>query len=86
MINAYADRKKRRSIMRKLLPLITLSCVMAIGAGSANAAALTSAVQSLKTPQTSVIDKVCHHRYYGGYGYYRPYGFYRPYYGYRWWG
>jgi hypothetical protein len=71
--------------MRKLLSLIALSCVMAIGAGlsvsSANAATLTSAVHSLKAEQTSVAEKAYYHRYYhrgyyhrryyGGYGYHR---------------
>ena len=54
--------------MRKMLSLITLSCVMAIGAGvsvsSANAATLTSAVQSLKAQQTSVVEKAYYRRYY----------------------
>ena len=53
--------------MRKMLSLITLSCVMAIGAGvsvsSANAATLTSAVQSLKAQQTSVVEKAYYRRY-----------------------
>ena len=53
--------------MRKLLSLIALFCVMAIGAGvsvsSANAATLTSAVQSLKAQQTSVVEKAYYRRY-----------------------
>ena len=74
--------------MRKLLSLIALFCVMAIGAGvsvsSANAATLTSAVQSLKAQQTGVAEKAYyrrgyhrgyyHRRYYGGY-YHRGYGY-----------
>ena len=74
--------------MRKLLSLIALFCVMAIGAGvsvsSANAATLTSAVQSLKAQQTGVAEKAYyrrgyhrgyyHRRYYRGY-YHRGYGY-----------
>ena len=58
--------------MRKLLSLIMLSCVMAIGAGvsvsSANAAQLTSVVHSLKVEQTNVVEKAYYHR-----GYHRGY-------------
>ena len=57
--------------MRKLLSLIALFCVMAIGAGvsvsSANAATLTSAVQSLKAQQTGVAEKAYYRR-----GIYQP--------------
>ena len=57
--------------MRKLLSLIALFCVMAIGAGvsvsSANAATLTSAVQ-LQAQQTGVAEKAYYRR-----GYHRGY-------------
>ena len=64
--------------MRKLLSLIALFGVMAIGAGvsvsSANAATLTSAVQSLKAQQTGVAEKAYYRR-----GYHRGY-YHRRYY------
>ena len=75
--------------MSKLLSLIMLSCVMAIGAGvsvsSANAAQLASAVHSLKVEQTSVVEKAYYHRgYHRGYHHRRYYGgyYHRGYYGY----
>ena len=74
--------------MSKLLSLIALFCVMAIGAGvsvsSANAAPLTNAVHSLKVEQTSVVEKAYYHRYHRGYHHRRYYGgyYHRGYYGY----
>ena len=69
--------------MRKLLSLITLCCVMAIGAGvsvsSVNAATLTSAVHSLKAEQTSVVEKAYYRRYYHRRYYHRRY-YHRGYY------
>ena len=78
------EKTKEKSIMRKLLALITLSCAMAIGAGvsvtSANAATLTSAVHSLKAEQTSFVDKAYYRRYYHR-RYYRRGFYHRRYYG-----
>ena len=63
--------------MRKLLSLITLCCVMAIGAGvsvsSANASPLTSAVHALKVEQTGVAEKVYYRHYYHRHYYHRRY-------------
>ena len=53
--------------MKKLLSLIALFSVIAIGAAvsvsSANAATLTSAVHALKAEQTGVVEKAYYRRY-----------------------
>ena len=73
--------------MKKLLSLIALCCVMAIGAGvsvsSANAATLASAIHSLKADQTSVVEKAYYHRYHRRYyhrGFYHRRYYHRGYY------
>jgi hypothetical protein len=63
--------------MSKLLSLIALFCVMAIGAGvsvsSANAATLTSAVHALKVEQTGVTEKAYYRHYYHRHYYHHRY-------------
>ena len=54
--------------MRKLLSLMTLCCVMVIGAGvsvsCASAATLTNAIHSLKVEHTSVVERADYYRDY----------------------